>query len=79
MKLIVTGATGFVATEVIRLALQIPKITSVIALSRREVQIPSGITNDDSVKKFRSVIVDNYLHLSDAVKKELTGADACVW
>ena len=41
MKLVVVGATGFVGTEVIRVALQNKYITSLIALARREVRIPA--------------------------------------
>jgi nucleoside-diphosphate-sugar epimerase len=75
MKLIVAGSTGFVATEIIRQAISNPSITSVIALARRETTAP---TNGDS-SKLKSVICDDFSSYSDLVKKELTGADACIW
>jgi uncharacterized protein YbjT (DUF2867 family) len=39
MKLIITGATGFVGTEVIRQALSNSTITSIIALARKPSQL----------------------------------------
>lgn len=40
MKLIVTGATGFVGKEVVRLSLKQPDITAVVALSRTPLSMP---------------------------------------
>ena len=79
MKLIVAGASGFVATEVIRQSLSIPKITSVIALARRSVSAPSDLGPRADASKLHSVILDNYGSYSEDVKKKLAGADACVW
>jgi uncharacterized protein YbjT (DUF2867 family) len=39
MKLIVTGATGFVASEVLRLAVKMSEITSIVAVARRPVKL----------------------------------------
>lgn len=75
MKLIVAGATGFVATEVIRQSLKSTAITSVIALARRSVPIPDG--SDGS--KLKSVVVKDFLNYSEEDKKQLAGADACIW
>ena len=74
MKLIVTGGTGLVATEVIRQSLQMPEITSVIALARRPVQV-DGIQSS----KLKSVIISDYGEYPDHVKAEFAGADACIW
>lgn len=75
MKLIVAGSTGYVGIEIIRQALSHPSITSVIALARRPTEVPEGV---DSAK-LKSVICDDFINYSDAVKKELSGADACIW
>jgi uncharacterized protein YbjT (DUF2867 family) len=42
MKLIVTGATGFIGTEVIRQVLSNPTITSIIALARKPILAPQN-------------------------------------
>lgn len=80
MKLIVAGSTGYVATEVIRQALAHPSITSVISLGRREAPVPA--TSDAAAAaaaKLKSVICTDFENYSDDVKKELSGADACIW
>lgn len=79
MKLIIGGASGFVATEIIRQSLSIPKITSVIAVARRAIATPSNLGRGADASKFRSVILDNYDRYPDDVKKQLAGADACIW
>lgn len=76
MKLIVAGATGLVATEVIKQSLQIPEITSVIALARRPVKIDEpGV----DTSKLKSVLIKDYGEYPDDVKAEFAGADACIW
>lgn len=76
MKLIITGATGFVATEVVRQALKDDRFTSVVALARKPVEI-SDKTLDTS--KLKCVTIDDYSVYPDRVKKEFAGADACIW
>ncbi|EHK99297.1 putative protein FMP52, mitochondrial [Glarea lozoyensis 74030] len=75
MKLIVAGSTGFVATEIIRQAIRNPAITSIIALARRETVLDNGV----DTSKLKSVICDDFINYSEEVKKELAGADACIW
>ena len=76
MKLIITGATGFVASEVLRQALLLPSITSVVAVARSPVPAPQGTPNSS---KLKSVVVPDYGTWPEDVKKELAGADACIW
>jgi len=78
MKLIITGATGFVATEVLRQALLLPSITSVVAVARKPVTAPVG-TPSTNASKLKSVVVEDYGTYPEDVKKELAGADACIW
>ena len=75
MKLIVAGASGYVASEVIRQALLSPAITSVIALARKQVSATEGIDNS----KFKSVVIQDYGAYPDEAKNDLKGADACIW
>jgi len=79
MKLIVAGASGFVATEVIRQSLSIPKITSVIAIARRPVSAPLNLGQGADASKLHSVVLDNYDSYPDDTTKQLAGADACIW
>ncbi|KAL0563227.1 hypothetical protein V5O48_018849, partial [Marasmius crinis-equi] len=73
MKLIVTGAAGYVATEVIRQALKMPSITSIIALSRKAVSFDQEETGKG---KLKSVVIKEYDQYPDEVKAEFAGADA---
>lgn len=80
MKLIVAGSTGFVGTEVIRQALSNAAITSIIALGRHPVPAPQNAGPTADVSKLKSVVLDDFgQEYPDGVKKELSGADACIW
>lgn len=79
MKLIVVGASGFVATEIIRQSLSIPEITSVLAVARRPVSAPSNLKQGADVAKLHSVVIESYGSYPDAVMMQLAGADACIW
>lgn len=78
MKLIITGATGLVATELLRQSLRTPSITSVVALARKPVSPPSDITPADATK-LQSVVLTDYERYPDDVRRQLAGADACIW
>lgn len=81
MKLIIAGASGYVATECIRQALQDPRFTTVIALARREVTAPTDLGPQANPAKLISVVVKNYdiESYEEEVKRQLVGADACIW
>ncbi|KAI1454778.1 NAD(P)-binding protein [Annulohypoxylon moriforme] len=79
MKLIVSGATGFVAREVIRQSLSRSEITSVVALARKPVSVPEKLADDADPSKLKSVVVKDYGDYPEEVKKEFAGALACIW
>ncbi|PHH89655.1 hypothetical protein CDD83_5573 [Cordyceps sp. RAO-2017] len=79
MKLIVAGSTGFVATELIRQALAHPAVTSIVALARRETPVPADAAAGAAASKLKSVVCSDFEKYPDSVKRDLSGADACVW
>ncbi|KAJ3040700.1 hypothetical protein HDV00_010593 [Rhizophlyctis rosea] len=79
MKLIITGATGYVASEIIRQSLSIPEITSVVALARTPVTPPPNILAKADISKLKSVIIKDYEVYPEDVRKEFAGAQACIW
>jgi hypothetical protein len=74
MKLIIAGATGYVAGEVIRQAVRMPEITTIVALARRPVELDMPESS-----KIKSVIIEDYGEYPDQVKEALAGSDACIW
>lgn len=83
MKLIVTGATGYVATEVIRQALASPNFDTVVAVARRPVTLPSSPGSNPHAHKLKNVVIDDYPADIDGypahVKTEFAGASGCIW
>jgi uncharacterized protein YbjT (DUF2867 family) len=70
MKIIVTGATGLVGAEVIRQAMNDPRITEIIALTRKATSL--------SHPKLRTVIHSDFLDYS-LLSDIFRNADACIW
>ncbi|KIW24019.1 uncharacterized protein PV07_09758 [Cladophialophora immunda] len=79
MKLIISGATGFVATELIRQCLNNPSITTVVALARRPITVPDNLGPGADTAKLKSVVLEDFAKYPDDVKEQLEGADACIW
>lgn len=74
MKIILAGVTGYIGTEVLSQCLANPGITSIVALSRRKVDISNS-------KLYVYIMKDeDYLCYSDAALIErLKGARAFIW
>ncbi|KAJ5650304.1 uncharacterized protein N7484_004027 [Penicillium longicatenatum] len=70
MKVILTGSTGFVGREILNQCLAHPAITSVVALSRRE--LPQH-------DKLKVAVIEDFLSYPESVRKDITGAEACIW
>lgn len=65
--------------ECLRLALQNPKVTEVVALARREVEVPQGTSAADKAKFTTIILEDMGQNYPSSVKEKLRGADACIW
>lgn len=79
MKLIVVGANGFVAKEIIRQSLRTSAVGEVVAVSRSEVTTPEKLYPNSNVSKLRVVKVDDYDIYTDVTKEAFAGADGCIW
>jgi len=74
MKVIVTGATGFVGSEVLRQCIDRSDITSIVVLTRKELS--PELTKNDKVKV---LIHKDFEHYPDSVVRGFQGAQACLW
>jgi uncharacterized protein YbjT (DUF2867 family) len=74
MKIIIAGASGYIGQELLTQSLAHPSITSVVALSRRDLNITHN--------KLRVVHMKDadFLNYSDPkITDEFKGASACLW
>lgn len=71
MKVILGGGTGTIGGAVLRRLVELPSITSIVALSRREIDVKDP--------KIQTVIVKDFSKYDDDVVAQLAGADACIW
>lgn len=70
MKIIVTGATGTVGSEVVRQAVADPSIEQVTILARRSPKVKHP--------KIREIIHKDFLHY-DGLEEMFRESDACIW
>ncbi|KAH6668965.1 nucleoside-diphosphate-sugar epimeras-like protein [Halenospora varia] len=73
MKVILTGATGFIGGEVLTQCLSNTTITSLIILSRRPIEHLS------SHPKAKVIIMSDFKSYPESVIREISDADACIW
>ncbi|KAL4801999.1 hypothetical protein BDV18DRAFT_164507 [Aspergillus unguis] len=74
MKVILTGATGFIGKEVLHQALENEAISSIIVLSRK----PLAETISSHPKVVVRVIGD-FINYPESLLRDLAGAEACFW
>ncbi|CAI7677528.1 unnamed protein product [Penicillium discolor] len=70
MKVILTGSTGFVGREVLSQCHSHPAITSIVALSRRD--LPAH-------KKLKVALIEDFMTYPDSIRDDIRDAEACIW
>ncbi|KAF8849958.1 hypothetical protein BDZ45DRAFT_752230 [Acephala macrosclerotiorum] len=75
MKLVISGATGFVGREVLRQALKCPDITSVVTIGRR----PVTVKDSTNISKLTDIVMEDGEHYSDSDIEKISDAEACIW
>ncbi|BCS17487.1 putative nucleoside-diphosphate-sugar epimerase [Aspergillus puulaauensis] len=74
MKVIIAGATGYIGQEILSQCIAHPSITSIIALTRRDLDIKNDKLRTHLMKD------EDFLSYSDPkLREELKGASACLW
>lgn len=71
MKVFITGSTGTVGGGVLERCLAHPQITSVVALTRRPLDIQN--------LKLNNIIHKDFLTYNDNLVEQLKGSEACIW
>jgi len=74
MKVLVTGATGTIGRHALLHALLRPEITSIVALSRRD--LPADISNNP---KLKVIILKDFNDWPQDILEEINDADAMIW
>ncbi|PVH79088.1 putative nucleoside-diphosphate-sugar epimerase [Cadophora sp. DSE1049] len=74
MKIILTGSSGFIGTEILSQAISNPEITSIVALSRKP--LPEKFASNPKVSV---VIIEDFASYTPDVLKKLEGVEGCIW
>ncbi|KAF8311142.1 hypothetical protein DL93DRAFT_2169194 [Clavulina sp. PMI_390] len=78
MKLIITGASGYVGTELVRQSLQHLGITFVVAVTRKPIEAPAGVSPEQA-SKLQNIVIRDYDQYSPEAKEAFVNASACIW
>lgn len=73
MKVILTGATGFIGGATLEALINNPVVTNITVLSRRS--LPPQIQSS----KLDVIIINDFASYSDDTISQLRGAQACIW
>ncbi|KAI0376393.1 hypothetical protein F5Y04DRAFT_266448 [Hypomontagnella monticulosa] len=74
MKIIITGATGFVGGEVVRQAIADPRISHAFVLTRKP--LPDEFSKNEKVTVIEHKDFSSY---PPELLEQLTGAEGCIW
>ena len=71
MKIILTGSTGLIGSGVLKRCIAHPSITSIVALTRRPLEVKDA--------KLNNIIHKDFMKYEKDVIDQMKGAEACVW
>jgi FlaA1/EpsC-like NDP-sugar epimerase len=74
MKVLITGATGTIGKEALVQCLIHPQITSVVAISRRE--LPAEFM---AKSKLKTILIKDFTVSPEATLESIKDADAMIW
>ncbi|KAL7916748.1 hypothetical protein GGI35DRAFT_485892 [Trichoderma velutinum] len=74
MKIVLAGSSGFIGQEVLEQCIRNPAVSSIVALSRRQLKDPYATD-----PKVQVIIVDDYLSYTSSTLQATDGARACIW
>lgn len=73
MRIILTGATGFLGSEVLGQCCRSTEIDTILVLTRKPLQ------SDRMHTKVKNFVVQDFRAYSTEVTKAISDADACIW
>jgi thioester reductase-like protein len=76
MKVILTGATGFIGSHILTECLASSDITSVIILTRRALENNAAVKDNPKVTE---IIHEDFSQYPPSLLEQLKGAEACIW
>lgn len=71
MKIILTGSTGWIGSGVLQRCISHPSITSIVALTRRPIEVKDP--------KLNNIVHKDFLNYDQDVLDQLKGAEGCIW
>lgn len=73
MKIVLTGATGFLGSEVLDQCCHSAEVDSVVVLTRRPLK------QDVSSTKVQNIVVQDFRSYTLEAIDAISDADACIW
>lgn len=73
MKIVLTGATGFLGSEVLDQCCSSNEVDTIIVLTRKALQ------SDRIQPKVKNYVVSDFRSYSTEVIEAISDADACIW